>query len=123
MKYRIIFSFLFSIALSAQVFAQSCGLPDFVQKIYLELEDHTVKEGYYNDILPDWEQKKFTVEGKSYLVLDVKDIKAIEAKYKFDVSLLLLLFKIDSLILKLTFTTLHFSCQRDKSPWNQTSTS
>ena len=86
MKYRIIFSFLFSIALSAQVFAQSCGLPDFVQKIYLELEDHTVKEGYYNDILPDWEQKKFTVEGKSYLVLDVKDIKAIEAKYKFDVS-------------------------------------
>jgi hypothetical protein len=67
------------------MFAQSCVLPDFIQTIYLELEDHDVKEGYYTDILSDWQQKKFTVEGKSYLTLDIKEIKYIDLKYKFDV--------------------------------------
>ena len=85
MKHKIVLSFIFAIIFSTQMFAQSCVLPDFIQTIYLELEDHDVKEGYYTDILSDWQQKKFTVEGKSYLTLDIKEIKYIDLKYKFDV--------------------------------------
>ena len=85
MKHKIVLSLIFSLVISAHIFAQSCGLPDFIQTIYLELEDHEVKENYYSDVVPDWQQKKFTVHGKSYLTLDVKDIKLIEAKYTFDV--------------------------------------